>query len=132
MKTTTFKTINGLELIIKNRKSAVIFEINKTQVNKNYKFDFQFSKEVLSDLLEYIETIAVKSWGSLEPKESDSMGTDYYEYFDKELDNNGYLSIRNNSLFIERPSLESEKLYQFNKKKMESFIFDLRKIFVNV
>jgi hypothetical protein len=62
----------------------------------------------------------------LTPKEAQSEGADYYEYYDREFDNNGYLSIRDNALEIGRPILESNKLYQFNKKKMESFIYDFR------
>jgi hypothetical protein len=126
MNTRIFETLNGYKLIIKNRKSAVIFEIDEEQTNKHYQFLFAFSPDDFIEFITYIESIANDSWTNLIPKEADSLGSDYYEYYDKELDNNGYLSIRENGLLIERPSLESIRLYQFNKKKMESFIFDLR------
>lgn len=128
MNSKTFKTINGLDLIIKNRKSAIIFEIGQNEDNKNYNFSFQFTPRDFKELLKYIEEIANKTWSNLMPKEADSMGTDYDEYYDREFDSNGCLSIRNNILLLERPVLESNKLYQFNKKKMESFIYDLRKM----
>lgn len=89
----TFKAENGLGLIIKNRKSAVIFEIevdSNAQENKDYEFLFQFPPEDFKELLEYIEAIANKSWLNLIPKEANSMGADYFEYYDKKLDNNGY------------------------------------------
>lgn len=124
----SFKTINGLELVIKNRKSAVIFEIKEQeQSNNDYRFLFNFTKDDFNKLLKYIENIAYESWANLVPKEADSIGTDYCEYYDKDLDNNGCLTIEYNRLCIERPSLESKKLYQFNKKKMESFIYDFRR-----
>ena len=128
MNTRTFKTITGLELVIKSRKSAVIFEIDKSETNGSYDFLLKFTLEGFKELLKYIEDISNKCWSNLNPKEADSFGSDYYEYYDRELDNNGYLSFRDNALFIERPSLDSRRLYQFNKKKMESFIYDFREM----
>lgn len=123
-----FRTIDGLGLVIKNRKSAVIFEIEKCQREDGYKFSLKFSPEVFKELMEHIETISNTSWSNIVPKEANSMGADYWEYYDREFDNNGYLSIRNNVISIERPSLDSIKLYQFNKRKMESFIYDFRRL----
>ncbi|MHB7981149.1 hypothetical protein CF067_16625 [Clostridium sporogenes] len=119
--------MNGLELVVINRRSAVIFEIE--QFNKEGKYDFllRFSSEVFKDLLKYLETISNKSWTNIIPKECDSFGADYSEYYDRQFDNNGYMSISENTLSVERPCLESNKLYQFTKRKMESFIHDFRK-----
>jgi hypothetical protein len=128
MKSKVFTSLSGLELIIKNRKSAVIFKMNPNQMNNEYNVVFEFDPKDFVKLLNYIETISNESWANLTPKEANSLGADYYEYYDNELDNNGYLSIRENTLIIERPSLESNKLYQFNKRKMESFIYDFKKI----
>ena len=128
MNSRIFKTVNDLELIVKNRKSAIIFETKQNQTNKDYRFLFQFTSEDFKELLEYIEIIAKKSWLNLTPKEANSMGADYFEYYDKKLENNGCLIIKPNILIIERPSLESNKLYQFNKRKIESFIYDFRKL----
>lgn len=130
MESRTFTSTNGLELIINSRKSAVIFEMeqmNTQQLKVQYNFEFKFAPEVFNELLQYIETISNKSWVGLSPKDADSLGSDYYEYYDRKLDNNGYLTIIQNGLSIERPSLESGRLYQFNKKKMESFIYDFKK-----
>jgi Txe/YoeB family toxin of Txe-Axe toxin-antitoxin module len=128
MDTKIFKTINDFKLIIKNSKSAVIFEIDKSKESKDYKFSFQFTSEVFNELLKYVEMIANKAWANLMPKEAISMSSDYNEYYDRKLDNNGYLAIGENILLIERPSLDSERIYQFNKRKMESFIYDFRKM----
>jgi hypothetical protein len=128
MNSRSFRAISGLELIIKHRKSAVTFEMNPNQSDKYYDFLFKFTSDSFLELLAYIEEIANKSWDNLNPKEANSLGADYYEYYDREFDNNGYLSINQNALRFERPSLESKKLYQFNKKRMESFIYDFRKM----
>lgn len=122
-----FKTLGDLELIVINRKSAIIFEVKEAEEG-SYRFEFKFSTEVFNELLQHIEYVAGKSWKDITPKEADSMGADYCEYYDRKLDNNGYLSIKKNLLKIERPSLDTNKLYQFNKKKIESFIYDFKKI----
>lgn len=129
MDSKTFTDTNGLDLIVKNTKSAVILEIG--QNSNKYNLKFNFTSEVFKELLRYIESISYKVWGNLSPKEPTGLGSDYSEYYDRKLDNNGYLSINRNFLLIERPSLESEKLYQFNKGKMESFIYDFKKIRLN-
>jgi hypothetical protein len=124
----TFTSVSGLELIVKHRKSAVIFEANKEQaVGKKHDFKFKFTSEVFGELLEYIEEVSNKAWTNLTPKECDSFGSDYYEYYDRPLDNNGYLRMGVNELLVERPTVESERLYQFNKFKMQSFVYDFRK-----
>lgn len=123
-----FKTVNDLNLIIKRNKSNIAFEIEPNQDNKCYKFSFKFISETFNNLLKYIEVIAKDTWENFTPKEATSIGSDYNEYYDRKLDSNGCLSIYENTLIIERPSLNSEKLYQFNKGKMESFIYDFRKI----
>ncbi|APR02872.1 hypothetical protein CLQ_13283 (plasmid) [Clostridium botulinum Af84] len=124
-----FTDINGLELLVKNRKSNVILEIGRNQKKEDYNFVFNFTSEGFRELLKYIESVAYKTWNNLNPKEATSLGSDYAEYYDSKLDNNGYLVVKGNFLLIERPSLDSKKLYQFNKKKMESFIYDLKSKF---
>lgn len=129
MKAKTFTSVDGLELIIKNRKSAIIFEVNQEQlINKKYNIDLKFEPMNIIELYNYIETISNESWTDVKPKEAYSFGSDYYEYYDKELDNNGYLRIKENTLNLERPSLDSKRFYQFNKKKIESFLYDFKKL----
>ncbi|NME95333.1 hypothetical protein HF847_04910 [Clostridium cochlearium] len=126
----SFKTINGLELVVKNRKSAVIFEIGNNHEENNFNFSLIFNFDTFKDLFEHLKEVSNKSWNNIKPREADSLGADYDEYYDRQLDNNGCLAIRENMLLIERPALESNKLYQFNKRKMESFLYDFRKIII--
>jgi hypothetical protein len=149
MKERTFEDVNGMELIIKHRKSAVFFErianIEKpnsykgkdhipyiciTELQRSYKF----SEEMFKELCDYCNLIASESWSSFTPKEIDSTGADYDDYYDKEFDNNGSLSIRKLCINIEGPytQLKSDgdvvRLIKFNKRKFESFLYDLNQI----
>lgn len=129
MDSRTFTDIKGSELIVYSRRSAVFFELGYHDTkNIKYDFEFMYTSDQFNKFISYINDAAIKSWSNLEPKEANSISGDYFEYYDRELDNNGYLRIKGNSLRIERPSFDSTRLYKFNKKKMESFIFDLRKV----
>lgn len=55
---------------------------------------------------------------------ADSFGADYWEFYDRNTDNNGYLEIWN-ELKFQSPNDETTLLYQFNKRRMESFIYDI-------
>lgn len=117
---------NGL--IVKTRRSAVIFETEVIDP-KQYDFRFTFSEEEWKEFKEYMTLMASKAWKAVIPKEASSEASDYWEYYDKPLDNNGYLSIEKMGfgIFITRPSDESNRLYQFNIRKMESFLYDLNR-----
>ena len=119
-----FKSIEGIDLIVKSRKSAVFFEVEGQQI---YGCSFEFSPKVFAELVEYLQAVATVAWENFVPKEADSLASDYFEYYDKEFDNNGYIAYRNRWIHLERPSLESPRFYKFNKRKMESFLFDLKK-----
>lgn len=127
MKQKTFEATSGVELVVKHRRSAVILELGNRPHDRQYRHRFQFDSDTWKELTAYLEAAANDAWKNLVPKEADSEGADYYEYYDKEHDNNGYLSLHPNSLHLERPVLEDTRLYQFNKRKMESFLFDLQK-----
>ncbi len=147
-----FTDINGEQLIVRYRKSAVFFmrDADLTKENKykspfskddyvesgELKRIFTFSKEVYKELHNYLESIALKAWKGFEPKDADSIGADYDEYYDKEFDNNGYCSISKDNLYLTAPNqLKNNgsciRLYKFNKRKFESFIYDFRKVWVN-
>ncbi|RKJ71334.1 hypothetical protein D7X33_22390 [Butyricicoccus sp. 1XD8-22] len=148
MKDRIFTDLKGEQLIVRHRKSAVFFhrEADLTKENR-YKSPYSdgeyveqselvrkyyFDEEGFKELLGYLETVALESWKGFEPKDADSMGADYYEYYDTEFDNNGYLSINSKYLRVEAPNQLKEngsciRMYKFNKRKFESFIYDFRK-----
>lgn len=119
-----FQAVDGRMLKVVHRKSALLFEL--TEDAKGYKFAFRFSAETFQALVRYIEESAAASWDKLVIKEADSFGSDYWEYYSRELDNNGYLSVNPGVIDVERPALESLELYKFNKAKMGTFLFDAR------
>lgn len=125
----TFKALDELEIIVKSSRAALSFEINQEQAKINYHFLFKFHPEIFKQFVDDIETMAKESWPALQPSEANSEGSDYYEYYDSLLDSNGYLSVKDCALLIERPSLDSTILYRFNKKKMQSFLYDLKNIY---
>ncbi|MBC1229781.1 hypothetical protein HB816_04850 [Listeria booriae] len=126
MREKLFHAKNGLVLKVVHRKSAVEFYLESPNI-ENRHLDFRFTPDVFNKLLDYILTVAHESWSNPSPQDANSPGSDYWEYYDKKLDNNGYLSINfiENTLSLSRPVDENNKLYQFNKRKIESFMFDI-------
>lgn len=119
-----FISQTGLAFKVRHRKSAIYFELLEKQ--EGYKFQFTMDNKTMAELLQHLELAAQESWKSIVIKEADSLGNDYDEYYSSEHDNNGYLSITEKGLFMERPVLDSFELYKFNKAKIGTFIYDLR------
>lgn len=113
-------------------KRKLIVRVNRSniQIHTERKdlLDYQFDLNV--ELFKFLKEQAVKVWKTFTPKAADSFGADYWEFYDRNTDNNGYLDIEitNKSLRFESPSAETTLLYQFNKRKMQSFIYDLENL----
>lgn len=116
---------NGL--VVKHRKSAIIFENASGKREKEDYFEYYFTDEEFEDFALYIEKIANESWSNVVPKEANSPASDYDEYYDRKYDANGGLAIKENVIVIIAPYWSVDTLYQFNKPKIQSFIYDLRK-----
>lgn len=125
-----FKSENGLELLISSSKTSIVFNINNQDesIKEIFTFRFKFSDETFEEIIKYLYNLAKNQWPDLEPKEATSMSSDFDEYYDRKLDSNGYFSLKKNEFIIDRPSLSSRKLFQFNKRKMESLLFSLNQI----
>lgn len=116
----------------------MIITKEKTGIDLNVLSDFMeahlvFTKEEFKDLIGELNTVAVEIWGDkFELKEVTSMGNDYYEYYDRKYDNNGYLSVgkyyNDFIVKIERPCKESHRFYRLNKAKAQTFINDCIKL----
>lgn len=158
MKERIFVDKYGQELIVRHRKSAVFFEgfanPDNVEVDKpilswengsivrgegelHYKRSeldkvYVFSKTTFEDLYEYLLKISKESWKNFEPKEADSLGSDYDCCWDRDHQDECNLSFHMNSgLSIQGPYQRINianvvRLYKFNKRKMESFIYDYR------
>ncbi len=117
---------NGL--VVKHRKSAIIFENADGKKEREERFNYVFTKQEYKEFVSYIKTIANEAWTNIIPKEAHSTGSDYDEYYDRRYDDNGNLSIQDNGLLIFAPYWSVDTLYQFNKPKIQSFIYDLEKL----
>ena len=96
---------------------------------KHYYFDSFFSG---IEFAAYMEQIAYEAWTNFTQKEEDSMRSDYWEYYDRDFHNNGYLSVGKKFISLDglsQPKTDNPiaRLDKFNNRKFQSFIYDLRK-----
>ncbi|HJA24424.1 MAG TPA: hypothetical protein H9958_09525 [Candidatus Limosilactobacillus intestinavium] len=119
-----FKDEHGREVIVRTNRSNIQIH---TKVKELLDYHFYLDSD---EILHYLQDQATKVWKSFAPKEADSFGADYWEFYDKATDNNGYLRISNDGVIVfGSPSVETTLLYQFNKRRMESFIYGLERRF---
>ena len=85
--------------------------------------------DITEDFVSSFKALALSVWKDLNPKEATSDRNDYWQYYDKELDNDGGLSINNGEMRFILPAyhLGSIRCYKFGKAKVQSFIYDLEK-----
>lgn len=88
---------------------------------------FKFTKSDFEDFLENFIQACEFAWKDFSPTEANSLMSDYFEYYSKEFDNNGYLSIRENTIILDPPYGSTQELYKFNKAKARTFVYDLAK-----
>lgn len=116
---------NGL--VVLSRTSAIIFENEGGKDEGESKFNYKFKPLEFAEFALYMEQTANECWKDVIPKEAHSMGSDYDEYYDRKYDDNGYLSIEEFEIRIVAPYWSTDTLYQFNKPKIQSFLYDLKK-----
>lgn len=123
MKEAVFNDEHGRKLIVRvNRSNIQIHTVEKQILDYRFYLDSD-------EILHYLKEQATKVWKSFRPKEADSFGADYAEFYDRATDNNGLLEYRDEMLIFESPSKTTTLLFQFNKRKMESFIYDMESWF---
>ena len=117
-----------------------MIEINKLKTNlelhvesEKTREEIEFTKEEFKNFIEELKGKAIAIWkDKFELKEISSMGNDYWEYYDRKYDNNGYLKVGKRSngylITIERPCEDSHRFYQLNKAKSQTFINDCIKL----
>lgn len=114
------------------RKHAIIIETKHTfepnPLDKGIAYHFDDDPEQFKQFVDAFKTAADEAWANFTPKNADSYGADYFEYYDRVYDNNGYLTLSpKGSIMIEAPYGSTQKIYQFNKHKAQSFVYDLDK-----
>lgn len=123
MKEAIFNDGHGRKLIVRVNRSNIQIHTEEKQI-----LDYRFYLDSV-EILHYLKEQATKVWKSFRPKEANSFGADYWEFYDKNTDNNGYLEVSKEALVFHSPNDETTLLYQFNKRKMESFIYDMESLF---
>lgn len=118
----------GTNLIIEKSKKNIIFKTDDKNIERDYYLNLYFNKVTFKEIINYLESTSMDMWEDFEPKIANSITSDYEEYYDRKYDNNGYLHIKDTSFKIERPYLDCPYMYKFNKRRMESFIYDLKNI----
>lgn len=122
------KTLN-----INHRRNAIILNLEEKTTEDRHAF--MFYKSSFAEVVDYLESLFEKCWkGDLNIIEAYSFGSDYNEYYDREFDNEGGLKLSKEGkgiiLTFHKPySVEPHnKLYQFNKTTLGTFLYDAYKI----
>lgn len=119
-----FKDKHGANLIVESNKNNIIFKTNDDNIENDYFVYLYFEEDTFKNLLQNLESISKSVWPNFSPKEATDLTSDYEEYYDKKYDAEGELSVKYHSMCIGRPSKDCPYMYKFNKRRMESFIFD--------
>ena len=64
-------------------------------------------------------------WDNLKPRLAQSEGADYWECYDRETDNNGYMTFVPQRLVINAAFPDTGSMYVFNKFEFQSFMYDV-------
>lgn len=107
---------------------SIIFE-NASMKPYETRVFFELDQEGLDSFYRQLLKLAVEVWGTIDLKEVTGLGNDYGEYYDRELDNDGSALICQEGIGFDPPAphLESNRLYRFTKRKIETYLFDLKK-----
>lgn len=122
-----FNCYNGNSLRVITNKSNIRLELPAGElIGDDIERVFLFDSLSFNKFVDYLEKEANSIWSNFKPKEANSISSDYDEYYDREYDNNGYLSLnQSNKMITVTACWNSEtRLYQFSKAKLQSFIFD--------
>ncbi|WP_323709463.1 hypothetical protein [Mammaliicoccus sciuri] len=114
---------------IKQLKTNIELHVNSEKMREQIKF----TKEEFKSFVDELKDMATAIWkDKFELKEVTSMGNDYWEYYDRKYDNNGYLSVGKTTngyvVTVERPCEDSHRFYQLNKAKSQTFVNDCIKL----
>lgn len=114
-------------VIVRAEKNKIVFLADRDEYPEKDRFRRKYSaigwEYILGVLLEIVKEV----WPDLKPKEATGHGSDFEEYYDKELDLDGSMTLYNNELFIHAPSKHHERIYVIPKRKAADFLNTLNK-----
>lgn len=120
--------LDGTEITIRQRKSTVVIDLVHNDPTETY-YPLEFTPDGYIAAMNCIKTAAQQAWPNIKPKKYTTESSHYNNYFDQELREYGFLFIgSSNYMSITKPDKHNKRLYQFTKRKMESFLFDVQTI----
>lgn len=130
-----FNLQDGKELHVIQNRTNILMELHNWPDNIEGQhlrgwIELNFQKQDDERYYQVINEMANKVWNNINIKEADNYGNDYDEYYDRSLDNNGGLRIvklddGHFNLKVSQVFAGSPRVYQFNKQKVGTFIYDL-------
>lgn len=121
-----------LEFQAENGKVLQVhFNRSNIELHSELEGEFEFLKDEFDEIKQSIIDGANNIWKNLNPRIANSWGSDYDEWYDKEVGNEASLVLipRTYTIKVNPPfGRKSTRLYRFNKRTMESFIFDLNEL----
>lgn len=135
------KDINGNEIFevemennLETKNNIVILKMEETSGDE--RISGIISEEEAKNLYNFLLSKAKGKWKTIEIKDATSAGNDYYEYYDRKFDNNGFADLDPSSrglsfdcVYTGSKYVKTRIAYKFNKAKIQTYLFDLRKFF---
>ena len=109
-------------------KNRVVSKIDRDVYPDKFGAKQRYMKCGIEYITDMLEAVIHEVWPGLEPKEATGLGSDCTEYYDKELDNNGYLTLNSRTFGVEGPSKESERAFVLNKRKAQDLLDTIKRL----
>lgn len=126
---TTIADVNEQRLVIRTNRKGVYFDrAPGKRYTSMFQFVYEFDDEGIDYLAEMLEEFGYDVWGDLfEVKKRDERKvSDYYEQFETEYQDWSHLEIDGHLVIVTAPMNSEKLMYRFSRRKLESFIYDLR------
>jgi len=115
-------------LLVCGEKNRIVFKIDRDEHPDQFKIERTYNNVGICHIAGALEEVILDVWPGLEPKAATSLASDCTEYYDKELDNNGYLTLCGNRFGIDAPTKDHERAFVLNKRKAQDLLFDIANI----
>jgi len=115
-------------LFVCGEKNRVVFKIDRDEYPDQHKIGRTYNNVGICHVAGVLEEIILDVWPGLEPKAATGLASDCTEYYDKELDSNGYLTLHGNNFGIDAPTRNHERAFVLNKRKAQDLLFDIANI----
>lgn len=111
----------------KAEKNRIVFYTDRNEYPEKFKFKEDYTDSEWVEILKELLEMANEVWPDIKPREATGHGSDFEEYYDKELDCDGWMSIFNKHISINAPNKDHERIYAITKRKAADFVNTLLK-----